>query len=102
MELPFLPQVFKKSSQASSFSWPSEDKELSTSALAETNDSIELDNDDIEPLEETSSWMMFMWSSSISDKSDGLLPNKSLFMAAFAVSTNHSSSARALEETSID
>lgn len=42
-------RVEEKSCQASSFSWSSEDKELSTSALAGTNESIEwsLDNNDI-------------------------------------------------------
>lgn len=71
-----------------------------SAAVAEAKES-KLSTDDKEEgelseSEETSSSSIRICSSSISDVSDPDAPNRSLFIAAFAASTNHSSSGNAL------
>jgi len=60
------------------------------------NDSIDVREEAVSSESETISSCMIIWSSSISDASDPYVLNKSLLMAVFAVSTNHSSSGSAL------
>ena len=66
--------------------------------LAEANESTECTVDGLEGVSsesEISSWITIC--SSASDASDPEVPNRSLFIAAFAASRNHSSSGSALK-----
>jgi hypothetical protein len=62
----------------------------------DSNDSIDEREEAVSSESETISSCRITWSSSISDASDPDVPNRSLLMAVFAVSTNHSSSGSAL------
>ena len=67
--------------------------------LAEANDSKDSTDDKEEAVSSESEMMSscrIMWSSSISDMSEPDATIRSLFIADFAVSTNHSSTGRAL------
>lgn len=71
----------------------------SSPILAEAKESVD-STDEREETESSESNTMWSWrmmlSSSISDTSDPSVPKSSLFIADFAVSTNHSSSGSAL------
>lgn len=98
---PYLNLLYFKATRKTQLSGSDKLEGLSSSAmLAEAKDSVEsiVDREEtVSESESTSSWTM-MWSSSISDVSDpDAPPSKSLFIADFAVSTNHSSAGSALK-----